>query len=220
MLNRKGNFYQGFGALSRRALCSPDVWSAWRSCPEPSFPCGHGFCTGFTCSSPKSLPAFAIPPAFSCSSSSSPSVFLTNYILMYNFFIRKAFPWFFRGTSAGEIIIWILKKKKVFLGCQLSRSQASPSKDTQRYFSSKYYRALSLKVYWLKRAPSLLRSELLSPRILQINASYTASFSSAGPSKLVLPSRPCHCHCAPSPFTGSALLPAVPWTENYAQAVA
>lgn len=71
--------------------------------------------------------------------------------------------------------------------CQLARSQVSPSKDTQRYFSSKYYRALSVKAYWLKRAPTLLISELLSLRIVQINASYIAAFSRASPSKLLLP---------------------------------
>lgn len=83
------------------------------------------------------------------------------------------------------------KQKGGFLVCQLARSQVSPSKDTQRYFSSKYYRALSVKAYWLKRAPTLLISELLSLRIVQINASYIAPFSHASPRKLLLPSLPC-----------------------------
>lgn len=133
--------------------------------------------------------------------------------------------WFFREASAGEAIIWrkIRGKKRGFPCLPLARSQVSPSKDTQRYFPSKYYRALSVEVYWLKRAPTLLISELLSLRIVQINASYIAPFSHASPSKLLLPSLPCQGSVIPAsaqPLAAGSSSLCLPCAEHCAPAAA
>lgn len=66
-------------------------------------------------------------------------------------------------------------------------------------------------------------SELCSPRIAQIDASYIVPFSHANPSELLLLSLPCQITVIPAHnqalTAGSASLPGVPWMENHVQAV-